>query len=62
MTLKGVACLLAAFGGLLRDPIGSTEYWEIDRAVMRLTQQYNYTIVYILEGQKKLSPPRAPEH
>ena len=31
------ACLdSSAFGGLLRDPIGSTVYWEIDRAVMRL--------------------------
>ena len=27
---------LSAFGGLLRDPIGSTVYWEIDCAVMRL--------------------------
>ena len=27
---------MPAFGGLLRDPIGSTKYWEIDRAVMRL--------------------------
>ena len=27
--------LVSAFGGLLRDPIGSTVYWEIDRAVMR---------------------------
>ena len=29
--------LVSAFGGLLRDPIGSTEYWEIDRAVMRFS-------------------------
>ena len=28
-------CLLPALGGLLRDPIGSTTYWEINRAVMR---------------------------
>ena len=28
----------SAFGGLLRDPIGSTVYWEIDRAVMRLIE------------------------
>ena len=35
VALKGVGCLLAAFGGLLRDPIGSTEYWEMNRAVMR---------------------------
>ena len=31
---------LAAFGGLLRDPIGSTEYWEIDRAVMRFLKRF----------------------
>ena len=31
-----VSWLSPAFGGLLRDPIGSTPYWEIDRAVMRL--------------------------
>ena len=31
-----ISWLSPAFGGLLRDPIGSTEYWEIDRAVTRL--------------------------
>ena len=30
---------LAAFGGLVRDPIGSTLYWEIDRAVMRFSYE-----------------------
>ena len=30
--------LLPAFGGLLRDPIGSTKYWETNRAGMRLQQ------------------------
>jgi hypothetical protein len=31
-----LGCRLPAFGGLLRDPIGSTVCWEINRAVMRL--------------------------
>ena len=34
--------LMPAFGGLSRDPFGSTVYWEIDRAVMRL---YVYVIL-----------------
>ena len=34
--LLAVCWPLAAFGGLVRDPIGSTLYWERDGAVMRL--------------------------
>ena len=38
----------SAFGGLLRDPIGSTVYWEIDRAVMRFSNSNNVNIKYII--------------
>ena len=42
-----VACWLAAFGGLLRDPIGSTEYWELNRAVMRFFENGDFVKIVL---------------
>ena len=38
----------SAFGGLLRDPIGSTKYWEIDRAVMRFLHCSFFVLQFFL--------------